>query len=73
MLKRDEETHGEVVLAEGLGFFVRLYLVCYWDCHLYIHLFFVFTLNVFEKPPEGSSAGLSGGLACKRDNQNCMI
>ena len=56
MFERDEEAHGEVVLAEGFGFCVQLNLPRYWHCHLYLHFFFVVTLNVAKKSPERGSA-----------------
>lgn len=63
MFERDEEAHGEVVLAEGFGFCVWLDLHCYWHCHLYLHFFCVVTINVSEKPPESSFTGLFGVFA----------
>ena len=64
MLVRDKETHGEVHLVEGVRFRVlQLHAVCHWCCHLDFHPSFVVALDVSEKFPEGSSAGVFGSLA----------
>ena len=63
MIEGDEEAHGEVVLAEGVGLCHWLDLHCYWHCHLYLHFFRVLATDVSEKPPESSFTGWFGVFA----------
>ena len=52
MLERDEEAHGVVFFAEGVGRFVGLHLHRYWNCHFDLHLLLVATRDVSEETHE---------------------